>query len=151
MPFFIVFLLAFSSLQAIEPIIVDDSFQRLVLGKYIEYYEDKTGQLSIDDVSKPAFEKNFLKSNAEKLNFGYTQSVYWIRFQIQPQITEKKEFLLEHSYPLVDDIQVYIPKEDNTWILKQTGDKFTFKQRDLKNRNFIFKIKLAMVSWLCFL
>lgn len=134
------FILAISQLQALEPIVVDDQFQRLVIGKYLEYYEDKTGELTIEDVSKPEFEKQFIKSNVDKPNFGYTDSVYWIRFQLDSKVSEKKEFLLEHSYPILDNIQFFIFKKDNTWFVKQTGDHFPFGQRDLLNRNFLFKI-----------
>jgi len=139
---FVLFLILLSiiQLQALEPIVVDDNFQRLVLGKYLEYYEDKTGQLTIEEVSKPEFENKFFKSDVDKPIFGFTDSVYWFRFRMDSNVSEKKEFLLEHSYPLIDDIQFYSFEKGKVWEMKQTGDHFPFHQRDMPNRNFLFKI-----------
>ncbi|MCB1156207.1 MAG: adenylate cyclase [Leptospiraceae bacterium] len=139
---FITFVSIFACIpvQATGSIVVDSQFQKLVLGKYLEYYEDKTGKLTIEEVSNPEFAKKFIRSRVDKPNFGFTNSTFWVKFQLTFNISKEKEFLLEHSYPNLDNIQFY-SYEKNTWRKRQTGDHFIFQQRDLKNKNFIFKIK----------
>lgn len=138
----VLLLISITSIFPAEPIIVDDNFKSLVIGKYLEYYEDKEGKLTIEDVSNPGFQSNFIESRADKLNFGYTTSSYWVKFRIQSKDSEQQELLLEYFYPLIHNIQFYTYK-NHKWELKQAGDTFSFKQRDVKNRNIIFKVPLG--------
>lgn len=48
----------------------------------IEYYEDASELLTIEDVLSPSFSVNFLPHNRDILHFGITSSAYWIRFNL---------------------------------------------------------------------
>lgn len=48
----------------------------------IEYYEDASESLSIEDVLSPGFSVNFLPHNRDIFHFGITSAAYWIRFKI---------------------------------------------------------------------
>jgi signal transduction histidine kinase/DNA-binding NarL/FixJ family response regulator len=48
----------------------------------IEYYEDASESLTIEDVLSPNFSVNFLPHNRDILHFGITSSAYWIRFNL---------------------------------------------------------------------
>jgi signal transduction histidine kinase/DNA-binding NarL/FixJ family response regulator len=63
----------------------------------IEYYEDASESLSIEDVLSPNFSINFLPHNRDILHFGITSSAYWIRFNLdwsetQPGVAKILEF-----------------------------------------------------------
>ncbi len=63
----------------------------------IEYYEDASESLSIEDVLSPNFSVNFLPHNRDILHFGITSSAYWIRFNLdwsetQPGVAKILEF-----------------------------------------------------------
>lgn len=48
----------------------------------IEYYEDASESLTIEDVLTPSFAVNFIPHDREILHFGITSSAYWIRFDL---------------------------------------------------------------------
>jgi hypothetical protein len=46
---------------------------------HTKYLEDPAGSLGITDVTSAAYSSEFKPSTACVLNFGYTDSVYWVR------------------------------------------------------------------------
>lgn len=76
-----VFLLGSKSLPA-QTIIVTDEPGPQAITTSIEYYEDASESLSIDDVLSPGFSVNFLPHNRDIFHFGITSAAYWIRFRI---------------------------------------------------------------------
>lgn len=72
-------LCSFATAQSIE---VSPGTETVAITNYVEYYEDSTEQLTIDDVLNTNFNVNFIPYNRELLNFGLTSSAYWIRFSL---------------------------------------------------------------------
>ena len=72
-----------------NPVIITDGFTTINLSDHIEYYEDASNELSIND---------FLYSDKYKFrpigtykNLGYSRSSYWIRFQFTDKRTHPSE------------------------------------------------------------
>ena len=53
--------------------------QTVAVSNFIEYYEDASELLTIDDVLAENFDVNFIPYNRDLLNFGITSSAYWVR------------------------------------------------------------------------
>ncbi|MEM7183149.1 MAG: 7TM diverse intracellular signaling domain-containing protein [Spirochaetota bacterium] len=138
MKLFLLVFLAFPIFS--RPVVLEESFQSLTIGKYLEYYEDKEGKLSIEDVTSPEFQTKFQKSKQHKPGFGITASAYWVKFAISSRLRKKKQLILEHSYPLVDEVDFYYQDLEQNWQKKLSGDTRSFAERDLKDRNFLFEI-----------
>ncbi len=68
------------SAEAQRTLILNEQQEQYVLGQFLEYLEDPAGNLTIADVSSPEYAKRFKQSRQEILNFGYTDSIYWVRF-----------------------------------------------------------------------
>lgn len=141
MIFLIFFFFSFSIFS--EPILIHNNFESTSLGKELFYYEDSSGDLKIADLQNSEHQNKFIKSTKDVLNFGYTSSTYWIRIELQNVENNGQNLILEHSFPLIDNIQFYIFKNAGEWEERQTGDIFSFKQREFKNRNFLFDIELS--------
>ncbi|MFT4860851.1 MAG: signal transduction histidine kinase/CheY-like chemotaxis protein [Pseudohongiellaceae bacterium] len=92
-----VFLLATASLVSGQSITVLDSDEPQSIANAVEYYEDKSESLTLDDVLASQFAVNFLPNNRDILHFGITSSAYWIRFkldwsELEPGATRVLEF-----------------------------------------------------------
>jgi len=61
-------------LAAAQAVTIDGSFTRSVIGKNIEFLEDRGKKLTIDDA---VASDSWKASPAESFNFGFTPSVYW--------------------------------------------------------------------------
>ncbi len=165
--FKIILLLLLSTLPlaAFEPIRIIGAEGKIIIGDRTDYLEDKEGKLTFDDVrqieilcndaigtdarkdainrvSTTTTEPCWQKSEQKNLNFGFTTSAYWIKFQIENEQDEYKHWLLEISYPFLDRIDFYSSEANGDYTLETTGDQFPFSNRKIPNRHFILKVPL---------
>ncbi|MBF0120768.1 MAG: response regulator [Desulfobacterales bacterium] len=129
------------SLEKAPPLILDDSKSVYSIGLYLDILEDKKGELTIDDVTIPPFSEDFVKSSWEVPNLGYTNSIYWIKFTLSSKNQKVKTWLLDFADPHPDHFELYLPDSKNNFTTIKGGDRLPFKNREIKNRNFIFSIK----------
>lgn len=72
----------FTSLCSAQTIVVDENSDSVAVTLSVEYYEDSSEALTIDDVLAPSFDVNFIPHNRDLLNFGMTSAAYWVRFNL---------------------------------------------------------------------
>ena len=63
-------------------ITIDPAQERLSIAEYIEYYEDASEALTIEDVLSPNFSVNFIPHDRDLFHFGITSSAFWMRFDL---------------------------------------------------------------------
>ena len=63
-------------------VVIDENFKSLLIGKYVEYYEDKEGKLTIEEIQTNPYLEKFSPLPDGNFNFSFTSSAYWIRFQL---------------------------------------------------------------------
>jgi len=130
---------------------LDNKEKTFSIGKEVSYLEDFSGKLSIQDVNSKKYSQNFQKSNSDVLNFGYSRSVYWIRFTLKNRIKNEKWFL-KIPYALLDDIHFYVSIENKGVLEKRGGRYYPFSKKEIKNRSFSFSLpKSHGKDMLCFL
>ncbi|MDB4977010.1 MAG: Sensor histidine kinase [Myxococcaceae bacterium] len=116
------------------------------LGERLEILEDPTGALGIADMSSPAVAERFKKSGAGSLSLGFTTSAYWLRIKVRNAQPESYRWLLELSYPLLDEVTLFVPQGEagpsgQRFSARKTGDMLPFAQRDVGYRNFVFSLE----------
>ena len=70
-----------------EPLLLTDGQAEYPLGMHLGIYEDPSGELTIDQVSAPVFNSQFIPSPAAVPNYGYTDSAYWVRIALDNETT----------------------------------------------------------------
>ncbi len=108
--------------------------------KQVVYLEDKEGNLIVDEVSQPAYTHRFQNITKRSINFGYSMSNFWLKFDVK-NLNSEEPWFLEISYPLLDHIEFYYPKADSTWGMTQLGDMLPFAEREITYRNFIIPLQ----------
>jgi signal transduction histidine kinase len=99
------------------------------------YFEDKTGNLSFQEVKG----KNFQKIDSV-LAKGYSDSAFWLRLKINPLVeTNFKSLLLRIQPTYVDSIQLF-DSADNTNAKRIVGDIYPVISNDYSSINFNFVI-----------
>jgi len=141
--FIILFILILPfKIDAISPLVLEESQGRYPLALKIEVLEDKQKQWSFEDVSSPLFSDQFVLNTMETLSFGFTQSAIWIRFHLINPSPKEKTWLLEVAYPPVDLIEIYRPSPKGSYLRKQVGENIPFSQWEYDYPNPLFKITL---------
>jgi signal transduction histidine kinase len=137
---FLFFSLMFNfSIHSLDSILINDKTAKLSIDSYIEFYEDKTGNLTINDISKEKFSFN----NSKKIfNKGYSKSAFWIRFEINNKTKEKDKIFLEIKYPYLESLELYYQDDEGNYSKKNNGYRVPFNNREIKNKNYTFSLPI---------
>ena len=125
-----------------EVLLIDSSRTRYNLSSYLEILEDEAGRRSIEEVSSPGMSGLFEANGQVTPSYSYTDSAYWLRFQVEDH-SRDKNWLLEVSYPILDRVDLYLPDGSGGYTLKETGDMLPFNSRELNHRHFVFSLPLS--------
>ncbi len=114
------------------------------LGQQLEILEDPGGKLTIQDVSSPAYDAQFIPSQAQVPNYGYTNSVYWVRFHLKNTTSAQSRWLLEDNFANAQYVDLYRPNPAGTgWVARQSGNLRPFNTRDAAAHHIVLDIPLA--------
>ena len=130
-----------------EPLVLTDELDQYPLGLHLEILEDPSGELTIEDVSSPEFDSQFKPSQEAVPNFGYSESSYWVRFQIKNNTSGVNQWLLEVAFANVHFIDLYLPYPDaEGFAVKQTGINRPPATRDIRHPHFVFDLSIPVQS-----
>ncbi|KPP96849.1 MAG: PAS domain S-box [Marinobacter sp. HL-58] len=112
------------------------------LGSCIWYLEDPEHQLGFSDI----LEGNaapFTRHEGGVLNFGYTESAYWTRFDVQVGAgAALTDWILELALPLVDEVVLYVVQDGELVDQRRAGYEGDWSGRDLAVPNPTFRLSL---------
>jgi len=115
-----------TSLFASDPVVLAGDIGFYTIGSHLDVLEDRGGNWSIEDVTSSDISSRFTGSSIDIPNFGFTESVYWARLELQRQDTVKDGFLLEVGYPLIDHIKLFIFSGDDLIETSESDDALPF-------------------------
>lgn len=134
-----------ASASAADPslLTLTDDIHVYLLGTYLDYLEDPQGTLSLDQVRSAEYEKKFKRGTQDVLNFGMTDSVYWLRLRVRNDAPITTKWRLELNRPSMNTVVLYLPTEDNSqYNEKKTGYIYPFSTRDVQEESFVFRLPL---------
>ncbi|MCP4136700.1 MAG: SpoIIE family protein phosphatase [bacterium] len=130
------------ALFSVPGTIFTSGFNEQSIQNKIEILEDPEGVYTIKDFIVKNNISGFERNTKNITSFGYSSSVYWLRFTVENNRGNMDEFYLKFGYPHLDYIDFYFPGINNDYIQYTTGDTLPFKQRMLTNKTFIFKLNI---------
>ncbi len=136
-----VFLIAISPILS-NPLVIDGKNDSYNLSPYIYYYENKNGELNIQDLQKEEILKEFQLNKKEVPSFGISKSAYWFSLEYEALVA-LDNYLLEIEYPLLDHVTYSYVNTEGKWIEQVVGDTLPFGVRSIDHRNFLFSLKDA--------
>lgn len=140
---FAVFLLyASASAAALKPIEISEQDFRLKINKNAVFYEDKAGDLLPGKAHLLLQQNRFQHHQGKSLQFGYSDSVYWIGFTLDHQFPDGHTYYLELRYPPLDHIDLYLYQEGNQLEHLRGGDQLPYTDRLYKSRTHLFPLRL---------
>jgi len=127
-----------------QPLLVlTDDQQEYLLGAYVDYLEDPQGSLRLDQVRSAEYEAKFTRGTQDILNFGMTDSVYWLRLRVRNDASAATKWRLELNRPSMNTVVLYLPTQDNSqYSEKKTGYIYPFSTRDVQEESFVFRLPL---------
>ncbi len=142
--FYSLFLVIFFSTTVVfanKPVVLNDSItQYEVAFDKLDFFEDKTNRLTIDDISSEKYTSKF-KENKVQLPRNYnTNSAYWIRFVIKNDSERNKSWLFEYFDSSIQQILFFTPDNKGGFNEYAAGNHLPFSSKYIFHKNFIFPI-----------
>lgn len=111
-------------------------------GGCISYLED-AGQLYLLPDILAMEPERFTQHESGVLNFGYTESAYWTRFDLRADTGQAStEWILELALPLVDEVVLYLVRDGELIDQRTAGYQDNWEERDLAVPNPTFRLNL---------
>jgi len=105
----------------------DGSIEQISIGKNVHLLEDKASEYKASEIVEGLFDKRFLSSNKEIINFGFTESIYWVKFSLEN--TSKDSLLLELGQASLKIAELYYKTEDGNIHMTQSGYNISLHQK----------------------
>ena len=141
--FFIVFLFAVPHLKTNAQLVTDVAVStKIDLTQNRLYFEDKTGELTFEQIKSPEFDKQFKVSEKEVLNYGFTNSAIWLKIRLKNSDLQKKDYLALVNFAILDEVDFYFqPSESSNYYVFHSGDMRPFAERIINNRKFLYPLE----------
>ena len=101
----------------------------------ILFIADPTHNLTIEEVQR--IDQWQLWQDKNILNFGMTQSAYWVKIDLENMDSEQ---YLRLKAPLLDYIDIYFVANNGSIDYRQSGAAYPFSQREVQALDYLFKI-----------
>jgi len=127
---------------------LNDGVNKYQVNNLVRVLEDKNGELTIQDILQPGKIREFeFIPNRGALNFGYTDSSYWIALPVQYKGQKAlSEWWYQLDLPLLDKSELYIVpsgiKEPASIIKKQMDYDIPLKKREINHVTQVYRINL---------
>lgn len=97
--------------------------------------------LTLDEVQ--ALEEDvWVPVERSEANFGFDMQHYWFRIPILPPYSSSTPWYLRFSYPLLDQVDVYLYDSNRLVQEFHTGDTLPFADRPIPHQSFVFPLIL---------
>ncbi|MGJ1365710.1 sensor histidine kinase [Sphingobacterium spiritivorum] len=124
--------------QSYAEVIINDATHRLTVGKSLERYMGKEG-VSFAEIRAS---KDFKALDSEVPNLGISPSDIWLRLPVTNQ-GHATDLLLEIAYPLLDEVELFMPSASGEYHSIKLGEHLIFSKRQYKIPNYVFDIHLS--------
>ncbi|MGB8644706.1 MAG: 7TM diverse intracellular signaling domain-containing protein [Anaerolineae bacterium] len=136
--------------QANAPtVVLTDAQGKYPLGLAMDYLEDRTGQLTIDQVTAAEYQAQFVRSQTQAPTLGYTASAIWVQVHVRNESQAVTGWYLEVNNPELAYIDLYQPDPACAdaatchYTAKHSGSYLPLAAREIQSHSFIFKVLLA--------
>ncbi len=124
------------------PLILTGDQTQYALGRYLDLFEDPTGQLTITEVAAPDFTARFRPSMSRAPYFGFTDSAIWARLRLNNQ-TATADWLLEVEEARLSRVELYRPIGNGAGFERQEiGFLLPFADREIPHYKLLFRLPL---------
>jgi len=125
------------------PLIITGDLDVLNARNYVANFGDVTCDMGIADILDE-WEAGSFATIRKRSNIGFTRACYWMQFQLVNETNEMRPMYVEIPNPELEKIQFYV-YDDMMKRVKyvETGNRYPFRQREVKHRNFIFEVEAA--------
>ena len=137
---FLVFYLALVSKSLAGMVSLEPERDSYMLNTVVDVLEDPLGQLSLVDIRSDA---SFKQPDTGLSSFGFTESAYWYRFDIQNPSPTTHSMILVLRTAWLDTVHFYQPDATGAYTERHFGDTLPFQAREYLHPQFLINLNIA--------
>ena len=137
--------LVFNYAGKAEKIIWNAKTDFIDIAERIELLEDTQGKLNIDQVNALALKGKFRPSKQKVLHFGFTSSVYWLKFSLQNLTSDSLLLVLEQAVLPVADL--YFKDKNGNWLCYKAGYDVNLNKKIIRNHFQVYPLSGANTEY----
>jgi len=130
-----------STICLANPLVLSNPDLEYDINPHVDYIRDPTGQITIDRIILQ-HQYDFMPSEKNVLNMGFTDDVIWIKFRVMNKNPHIKQWLMEIKYYFLWDIDLYLLNDKQIIAHKKSGIQTPFETLDMTYRWYIFHLLL---------
>ena len=116
---------------------------QIKLAPYVYYLQEHGEALTIEDLIEDKDTLNWQKNEKEDINFGFSTTAYWLKINMNNRYAIVREWVLEISYPSLDQVDVYFyNSEDKLDAVYYAGDQIKVKNKIVSHPHIVFPVHL---------
>ncbi|MFI5140612.1 MAG: 7TM diverse intracellular signaling domain-containing protein, partial [Sphingobacteriales bacterium] len=112
--------------------------ERILLGKNLQVLQPGK-EISFSEAIKST---HFIPCTTDVPNMGLSANSIWFRFTLTNK-TETEKLLLEIAYPLLEEVELFIPDSNKTYKSVRMGENMNFNRRLYQYPSYIFDLDIA--------
>ncbi|NQV16565.1 hypothetical protein HQ531_13970, partial [bacterium] len=136
----LIIMLWISQLFSQDTLQINGNAGKISLGLHLATYEDISGEMTLENILAPKIGSQFQVSDVQSPNYGHTSSAIWARFNLQNQTEQDMNWFLELGYPLLMEVQAFLPDTSGKYVRLQSGSMTPFSERPIKHSILLFPI-----------
>ncbi len=129
------------SLSFASTVVLQDSKDNLNIYKKIFILEDKGGKIPIEDIVSGKYDNNFFRAKTPVEVFGFTNSVYWIKFSLK-NLSSTSFWIVETFFTNMFYIDFFEVENGKVKRVEKTGILRPITTRNIYYNRFSFPIFL---------
>ncbi len=136
-------LLGTSHLLAAEAYTLPTEMRGEALGRYMDFYVDTQGLMSLEDILAGKADAEFKSSQRDFPTFGFgSAKAIWAKLKVENPAKENRKIYLAQNHAFCDKLTLY--SWDTSGVLKAEtqGDLVAFRERPLGHRYPVFILEL---------
>jgi signal transduction histidine kinase/CheY-like chemotaxis protein len=137
-----------ATVNAAPVIEVNEDKLHLDLSPYVDVFEDKQGDIPFDEIRSENFSHQFSPAPLTHFYFGYTDSVYWLRYSVENQFDHDQSLVFEVTPADIDFVDFYGVADQQNQVLfhKHSGSAVDINQRDYNHPLYYFDLNIPAHS-----
>ena len=108
-------------------VLVTEGMSYQSISHAMQMRSDRDRAMSIDEVTSELYSSQFAFLQSPTISLGYSDSVHWFRVKLRNGTDTPQDMVLDIPFPLLDQIEGYLLKEDLQ--KAQVIDRFSFGDR----------------------
>lgn len=131
-----IFFLVWTGRAVAMPFAMDSGFQ-----PSLEILEDSAHSLNADSILDVPPQR-WQRVDHGTPSYGFSGSVYWVRFSVSNDEERSQRLYVEVGYPLLNDVALYQMRDGRLMLPQKLGNSFPFHDRVVQHRNLLFPVVL---------